>query len=262
MIDEGLDLDSKLQLALVGYGHLGKRHFDKLKQLGQYAECRAIVESDREKRKIIEENIPGQKVVSSVDEVIGSIDGALVVSPTSTHYDIVKALLQENKHVFCEKPLTATLEQALLLQRLNVFERNILQVGHSERYHQIWEQIESYRSFLTPPCSVRINRYAPFKKRAMDVDVVFDLMIHDLDLLQFLFKRKPQVLRTKGHKIKTDKWDHVSAELGLGSGYSCSYNRLTQSCKRREKLGDYFICRLSLYRSFKSSNFHFPSSQR
>ena len=210
-------METKLQLALVGYGHLGKCHFAKLKQLEQYAECKAIVESDGEKRRIIQEGIPGQRVVSAIGEVIDNIDGALVVSPTSTHYDIVKVLLQENKHVFCEKPLTATLEQALLLQRLDVFERNILQVGHSERYHQIWEQIESFRSFLVPPCSVRINRYAPFKRRAVDVDVVFDLMIHDLDLLQFLFKRRPQVLHTKGHKIRTDKWDYVSAELALGS---------------------------------------------
>ncbi|MCY4523163.1 MAG: Gfo/Idh/MocA family oxidoreductase [Halobacteriovoraceae bacterium] len=209
-------MGDKLQLALVGHGYLGSLHFTKLKQLNAYADCYAVVETDERKKLIIQKNFPGIKVVSDIGEVLDNIDGALVVSPTSTHYEIVKILLEHDKHVFCEKPLTATLQQALLLQDLHSFQKSILQVGHSERYHQIWELIASYRSFFTPPCSVRINRYAPFKKRAVDVDVIFDLMIHDLDLLKFLFKREPKILRSKGYKIRTNKWDHVSSELSLG----------------------------------------------
>lgn len=215
---------------MIGMGHLGKWHFQKLRQLDQYASCAVIVEKDQKKINDIRKKLPSQNVTCHLDRIIKDIDAALVISPTTTHYEIVKLLLEEEKHIFCEKPLTDTLAKAKELERLAEQKKDnvIVQVGHSERYHQIWKEFDSYRPLLGPPCTVRINRVTPFKGRSTDVDVIFDLMIHDLDLLLFLFGERPQTFHSHGYKIRTEKWDYITSELflpNLGIGVHMTASR-------------------------------------
>ena len=182
---------SKIKVAIVGYGHLGKWHAEKAKSFPELSELKYIVEKFPAGIEAAKMAHPDVLVVDDISKAIHDIDAAFVVTPTSFHYEIVEYLLKNNKHVFCEKPLTETTAQALKLKELLVGKDLVLQVGHSERFHQAWERKENYKQFFNSPAHITLKRVAPFKGRATDVDVVQDLMIHDLDLLVYLFGETP-----------------------------------------------------------------------
>ena len=206
---------SKVNVAVVGYGHLGKWHTQKSSQL-ENSNLVAIVEPYEKNQIAAKETYPGVIVTGSLDDVLDKVEAVIIVTPTSTHHELVKKCLSAGKHVFCEKPLCSTMEEVLDLEPL--VKEQIVQVGHSERCHQAWELLSSKFNELTGKKTIRIERYAPFKGRATDVDVVQDLMIHDIDLMLYLFQQKPVSVTSIGHKIRTDKWDHVTSHFVLESG--------------------------------------------
>jgi predicted dehydrogenase len=205
----------KVKVAVVGYGHLGKWHCQKVEAHKDVAEFVAIVEKFPAGQEAAKTNHPNVRVVSSLDEIIHEIDAAFVVTPTSTHFELVKYLIENKKDIFCEKPLCSNDSEAKILNELALQNNCFIQVGHSERFHQAWDVLRDQFQNLKPPFSVRINRVAPFKGRATDVDVVQDLAIHDLDLLLHLFKQKPLEIKAQGYKIRTRNWDHVALDIKL-----------------------------------------------
>lgn len=205
----------KVKVAVLGYGHLGKWHCQKVEANNEVAEFVAIVEKFPAGQEAARVNHPNVKVVSDIKEIINEIDAAVVVTPTSTHFELVSYLLQNNKNVFCEKPLCSNDDEAKKLLEIASGKNVVLQVGHSERFHEAWDKLRDGFQKLTPPYTVRINRSAPFKGRATDVDVVQDLAIHDLDLILHLFKQKPVSVSATGYKIRTTNWDHVSIHLTM-----------------------------------------------
>jgi predicted dehydrogenase len=208
----------KVKVAVLGYGHLGKWHCQKVAAHSEVAEFVAIVEKFPAGQEAARSNHPGVKVVSDIKEVINEIDAAFVVTPTSTHFELVSYLLEQGKHVFCEKPVCSNDAEAVRLRALAKNKNLIVQVGHSERFHEAWDLLkEKFRSLPTP-YTIRINRVAPFKGRATDVDVVQDLAIHDLDLLLYLFNERPLSITAHGHKIRTKNYDHASLLLELEKG--------------------------------------------
>lgn len=207
---------NKVRVATLGYGHLGRWHAQKAAQL-ENCELVAIVESFGPNKEKAKEAHPETKIVDDVSEVIEDIDAVVIVTPTSTHYELAKDLLKSGKHVFCEKPLTATLDQALSLKE-EIKPGQVLQVGHSERCHKVWELLSPDFASLKGAATLKIERVAAFKGRATDVDVVQDLMIHDLDLALFLLKKKPVSVKAYGHKIRTGKWDQVNAVIDFEDG--------------------------------------------
>ncbi len=207
---------SKVKVAVIGYGHLGKWHTQKAAGL-ENSELVAVVEPFEANKKTASETYPGVKVVDKIEDVINEIDAAVIVTPTSTHYELTKYLLQKKKHVFCEKPLCSTVDQARDLKNY-LADGLTLQVGHSERCHQAWERLSDKFQSIKGKKTVKITRFAPFKGRATDVDVVQDLMIHDIDLMLFLFKNQPMSVSSIGHKIRTDKWDHVTSHFYFENG--------------------------------------------
>jgi predicted dehydrogenase len=209
---------SKIRVAVLGYGHLGKWHCQKVEANQEVADFVAIVEKFPSGQEAAQKNHPHVKVVSDIQEIINEIDAAFVVTPTSTHFELVKYLLENGKHVFCEKPVCSNDQEASRLQAVALDKNVVLQVGHSERFHEAWEKLKPQFDQLTPPYTVRINRVAPFKGRATDVDVVQDLAIHDLDLLMYLFKQKPISIKASGLKIRTDKYDHANIDVQLEGG--------------------------------------------
>lgn len=205
----------KVRVAVLGYGHLGKWHCQKVDALKDMAEFVAIVEKFPAGQVAAKTNHPGVKVVNDIKDVINEIDAAFVVTPTSTHFELVKYLLENNKHVFCEKPVCSNDEEASKLREIAADKNVVIQIGHSERFHEAWDKLgEKFRSLETP-YTVRINRVAPFKGRATDVDVVQDLAIHDLDLVLHLFKQKPVSIDAHGFKIRTSNWDHAHIHVEL-----------------------------------------------
>lgn len=210
-------MGSKVQVALIGYGHLGKWHAQKAFE-SRSAELVAIVEPSDAQAKKAKEAYPNVIVVSKLAEIISKIDAALVVTPTSFHFEYLADLIKENKHVFCEKPVVETAAQSDEILKALSSKNLIVQAGHSERLHLVWEKVKENASFFCETGLIHINRLAPFKGRATDVDVVQDLMSHDLDLLLYLFKEKPISLKATGLKIRTTKWDYVQATLSFKSG--------------------------------------------
>lgn len=206
---------NKVRVAVIGYGHLGKWHCQKAEAHADAAEFVAIVEKFPAGQEAAQAAHPKVRVVSDIKEVIQDIDAAFVVSPTSTHFELVKYLLENKKHVFCEKPLCSNDAEASQLKEIALKTNVVLQVGHSERFHEAWDKLKTKFQNLTPPYTIRINRSAPFKGRATDVDVVQDLAIHDLDLVMFLFKQRPIQVDATGVKIRTTKWDHANIHLKL-----------------------------------------------
>lgn len=209
----------KVRVAVLGYGHLGKWHCDKAAAHSDVAEFVAIVEKFPTGQEAARAKHPDVKVVSDIDEVINDIDAAVIVTPTSTHFELVSKLLKSGKHVFCEKPLCSNDQEALKLREIVANSQLVLQVGHSERFHQAWEMLKEDFSKLKAPYTVKINRFAAFKGRATDVDVIQDLGIHDLDLVNFLFPHKVKSIKTQaGYKIRTSNWDHALIDLKLEGG--------------------------------------------
>jgi predicted dehydrogenase len=206
---------NKVNVAVIGYGHLGKWHTQKAHGIDN-SNLIAIVEAYEPNQKAAKEAYPDVKVVSSVSEVMDEIDAAIIVTPTSTHYELVKELLQNDKHVFCEKPLCSTHEETVDLK--NYLKEQTVQVGHSERCHQAWDKLKNQFAKDTSKKTIKITRIAEFKGRATDVDVVQDLMIHDIDLMLYLFNAKPVKVSSLGHKIRTTKWDHVTSHFYLDNG--------------------------------------------
>ncbi|MEX0798578.1 MAG: Gfo/Idh/MocA family oxidoreductase [Bacteriovoracaceae bacterium] len=206
----------KVKVASVGYGHLGRWHAQKADQL-ENCELVAIVEPYQANKDKAQEAFPKVKVVNDIEEVLDSIDAAVVAAPTSLHHQLVKFLLENGKHVFCEKPLCSTLKEAQEL-KAHLNDNLVLQVGHSERCHQAWEILADEFDAIKGPATLKIERVAAFKGRATDVDVVQDLMIHDLDLALYLLKKKVKSVKAYGHKIRTGKWDQVNAILNFEDG--------------------------------------------
>lgn len=207
---------SKIKVATIGYGHLGRWHAQKAANLEQ-AELVAIVEPSEEGKLKAREAHSGVKIVNDISEVISDIDAAIIVTPTSTHFELTKYLLEQGKHVFCEKPLCSTYSEVLQLKE-HLQKDKVLQVGHSERCHQAWELLTKDFSEINSHFSLKLNRVAAFKGRATDVDVVQDLMIHDIDLVLYLFKKRPIRLKAFGHKIRTGKWDSATCLLEFEDG--------------------------------------------
>lgn len=207
---------SKVKVATIGYGHLGRWHAQKADQLDS-CELVAIVESYGPNKEKAKEAHPNTKIVDDIKEVMDEIDAAVIVTPTSSHFELTKTLLENGKHVFCEKPLTSTLKEANALKDF-IKEGQVLQVGHSERCHQAWEILKSDIDSVKGAATLKIERVAPFKGRATDVDVVQDLMIHDLDLALFLLGKEAKSVKAYGHKIRTGKWDQVNAVVEFKDG--------------------------------------------
>lgn len=206
----------KVRVATIGYGFLGKWHAQKAAALNEFCDLIAIVEKFPAAQAAAAAAHPGTKIVESWQSIADSIDAAVIVTPTSLHFSVAKELLEAGKHVFCEKPLCSTSDEARILEKMAKDKNLVLQVGHSERCHAAWNELKL--KDLKGPLHLRIDRYAPFKGRATDVDVVQDLMIHDIDLMLWLFGRQVKSVSAHGFKIRTQHWDHVTAHFELEDG--------------------------------------------
>lgn len=202
-----------LNIAIIGHGSLGKWHAEKVETNTSVNLC-AIVDTNKNLLKNIQKKHPGTKVFESLQGLnLKEIHGVIVATPASTHYELVTFFLKNGIHVFCEKPLCTTLEEAT---KIGCFlsPNLVLQIGYSERFHLIWKILKEDLSKTTGPYLMTFNRFSPFKGRNTDIGVVEDLMTHDLDLLHFLFPDfSISEVRVKGRKQKTQYFDHVQAQI-------------------------------------------------
>jgi predicted dehydrogenase len=148
-------------------------------------------------------------------DAIQLCDGAVIASPTETHYTVGKAFLEAGKHVFMEKPVTVLPEETQDLINTADKRKLVFQIGHLERFNPAFTRA---LQFIQKPLLIEASRMSPFTGRSTDVDVVLDLMIHDLDLVLSLVNEEIQQVSAQGICFMTDKLDAVNARIEFAGG--------------------------------------------
>lgn len=203
----------KVRIGIIGVGYLGTQHARILSYLEE-AELKGVADVDFKKAVEIG-NRHGVEYFENFEDMLDEIDAAIVATPTSEHFSISMRLLKEGKSVLVEKPITETVEQAEQLVAKAKKSGAILQVGHLERFNPAVEAIENV---ISEPKFIEVQRLGSFSARSLDIDVVLDLMIHDLDIILALIKDEVKVIRSSGIHVLSEKIDIANARLEFKSG--------------------------------------------
>jgi predicted dehydrogenase len=184
---------SELRLGLVGAGYFGGRHAAALAGLPG-VRLVAVADADGVRAEALA-RAHGAEALARPDELARRVDAAVVATPASTHFEIARALLSAGVHLLVEKPLAATGAEAEALCALAVERGRVLRVGHLERFNPAFE---AFRARLQEPRWLRLERLGPDPGRGLDVDVIREVMIHDLDLLTALGLGAPELRSVQG----------------------------------------------------------------
>ena len=201
-----------LRIAVIGVGHLGKHHARILGGLDG-AQLVAVVDPDSERAAAAAG--PGVRALASHTDLLGEVDAVTIATPTELHHDIARAFLERGVSVLVEKPIARTVAEADALIAAATAAGATLAVGHTERYNPA---IATVMPFVTTPRFIEVHRLGAFPDRSLDIDVVFDLMIHDLDIILALVKSEPTAIEAVGVAVLTDKYDIANARLRFATG--------------------------------------------
>lgn len=209
-----------MKLAVIGAGHMGRFHAEKFSRLPG-VELAAVVDRDA-----------ARATVSDYRTVIGQIDAAVVAVPTDLHHEVARACLERGVHVLVEKPLAATLAEADDLVDLAAKKNLVLQVGHVQRYSSAFRALAAR---VDRPLYIDAERLAGFKQRGAEVDVILDLMIHDLDLALSLARVEVSAVSACGFRVLTSDIDIASARVEFANGCvaDLSSSRVSQAVVRK-----------------------------
>jgi len=217
-----------LRAAVIGAGAFGRNHVRVIGELPD-VQLAAIVDPDQSRLQPFSAD-PGVRLLTRIDDLIGIVDAAVIATPTNTHEAIAAKLLEAGIDVMVEKPIAATADAGDRLTRLAADRRRILQVGHLERFNPA---IAALGGVVTVPLFFEVHRLSVFTSRSLDVDVVLDLMIHDLDIVLTLSKETPSEIRAAGISVLSSTVDIANVRLAFPSG--CVAN-LTASRVSTEKV--------------------------
>lgn len=203
----------KLRGAVIGVGYLGTFHAQKL-AANSKCELVAVFDHSAEQSKKVAESLKTNSV-QNLDEIAKSVDFVTIAASTQAHFELAKFFLEKNIPVLVEKPIAATAELGLKLTELANKNKVIFSVGHVERFNPAYEYLKQN---FNDTKYLELNRLAPFRVRGSDVSVLHDLMIHDMDLVNFIFKQKIKKHMITGHNLIRSTVDDVSLRLELESG--------------------------------------------
>jgi len=202
-----------IRVGVVGVGYLGQHHVRNYAEMpGVRLEGVADVDPGRA-QEIAGRH--GVRVFRGYREMIPDVDAVSIVSPTVTHFEIAKDFLEQGVDVLVEKPMTETLAQAGELIRIADQNQRILQVGHIERFNGAVRELER---LVKNPGFIEVHRLSSFTGRATDVDVILDLMIHDIDIILSLVHSPVREIRAKGVPVITSNVDIANARLEFENG--------------------------------------------
>ena len=221
---------TKLRTAVIGVGYMGKFHAEKFAASGD-AQLVAVVDADGVRAAQIAGSL-GCGHATDYRQLLHRLDAACVAVPTERHHAVVRDCLEAGVHVLVEKPLSRTLEEADSLLELARARGLVLQVGHLQRFNPAFQALAAQGG---RPLFIDIERLAPFKARGTDVDVVLDLMIHDLDLVLALAKAPIEQVSASGFRVLTEAIDIANARIEFTDGCiaSVSASRVSQSPVRK-----------------------------
>jgi predicted dehydrogenase len=220
-----------LKIGVAGAGHLGKVHIKILKELSALYNLVGFYDSDPNSAKEVELTF-GIPAFESVESLIEQVDCLAVVTSTLSHFEVAKCAIQARKHVFIEKPLTETIEEAKKLQRLVQEADIIAQVGHVERFNPGFIAAQKY---LDRPMFIETHRLAQFNPRGTDVPVVLDLMIHDLDIILSIVKSNVKKVSASGVAVISDSHDIANARVEFDNGCVANITASRISLKNMRK---------------------------
>lgn len=220
-------------VGVVGTGYLGRLHARVLTEMPE-AIAVGFVEPNDEIAAEISANLK-LKRYASVADLAKEVDAAVVATPTTLHFEVAKQLLESGCDVMIEKPITATVEEARRLIDIAAGRERIIQVGHVERYNPA---VTAVASTLRDVRYVEAERLGVFVGRSLDVDVLLDLMIHDLNLVLSLLGQQVVDIRAVGVPVLTDKVDlaNVRLELANGAVANLTASRVSQDRVRKVRL--------------------------
>ena len=219
-----------LKVGVLGAGHLGKIHLRLLKQSEKY-NLVGFYDANEENGKKVEAEF-GYKFFNSIDALIEAVDMVDIVTPTLSHYDCAKQAIAKSKHVFIEKPITNTVEEAEHIREL-LAEHNLRgQVGHVERFNPAYLAVKDE---INSPMFIETHRLAEFNPRGTDVPVVLDLMIHDIDIILSVVKSKVKSVSASGVAVISDTPDIANARLEFENGCVANLTASRISLKKMRK---------------------------
>lgn len=218
-----------IKVGVIGAGHLGKIHLNILSK----SDFNLIGFHDTDvvnSEKLASEK--GYVFFKEIDSLINLIDAAVIVSPTTTHFEIAKKCINNGNHIFVEKPLTTNSKEARIINKL-ANEKNIIgQVGFVERYNQAFI---SCREFIDQPKFIESHRLSDFNPRGTDVSVIMDLMIHDIDIILNINQSKVKKIDASGVSIISSTPDIANARIEFENGCIANLTSSRISLKKMRK---------------------------
>jgi len=224
----------KIRIGVVGVGHLGEIHVRNLKNITHdtpYVEFAGIFDVNLARAEEIGERYK-VRVFSTYRDLLDSVDAVICVVPTQFHYQVGKEALESGKHLFLEKPMAKSYEEAEEILALSKKKGLILQIGHVERFNPAFTAVARY---IERPLFAEIHRLSIFNPRGVDVDVILDLMIHDIDIVLLFFKEEPVSIDAVGAPIVTEKIDIANSRLTFPSGAVATLTASRVSFKKIRK---------------------------
>jgi len=222
---------SKISTAVVGVGYLGKFHAEKYAD-SEKSTLVAVADIDKGRAESVARQL-GVAAFSDYRELLGRVQCVSVAVPTRLHYEVASDLLKGGVDVLVEKPIASDIHQGRELVNLAGAQGLVLQVGHLERFNPAIRRLENV---IRGPRFVECHRLAPFVERGTDVDVVLDLMIHDIDVIASLVRSTVDRVEAVGVAVLTDKPDIANARITFSNGCIANVTASRVSIKRERKI--------------------------
>ena len=224
---------SKIKTAVIGVGYLGKFHADKYANLAN-SELVAVVDANQEVANTIADKLKVE-ALTDYQPLLGKVDAVSIAAPTTLHFQIAKDFLSNGAHVLIEKPITVTVAEADELIELAKANGKLIQVGHLERFNAA---ILDLAEVLDKPVFIESHRLAPFNPRATDVNVVLDLMIHDIDIILDIVRSDVKCINASGTPVLTNSTDiaNVRIEFENGCVANVTASRVSKKTERKMRL--------------------------
>ena len=220
----------KIKIGVLGAGHLGKIHIRLLKEIEDY-ELIGFYDPDSLNAAKVESEY-GLKRFTDMEELITMVDAVDIVTPTLSHFDCAYLALKQSKHIFIEKPMTSSMQEARKLLEL-IKEAGVkAQIGHVERFNPAFLAVKDY---AMNPMFIETHRLAQFNPRGTDVSVILDLMIHDIDIILKMVGKDVKHIAASGVPIISDSPDIANARLEFVNGAVANVTASRISMKNMRK---------------------------
>jgi predicted dehydrogenase len=220
-----------LKIGVFGVGHLGKFHLNNWKNIEDVEIVGFYDPNDQAAAEVSEKY--GLKRFQDPEDLVVQIDAADIVAPTTFHFDLCKLALKNGKHVFVEKPMADTMEQAREILQLVKESKVKFQVGHVERFNPAFLALKEAR---LNPMFIEVHRLAQFNPRGTEVSVILDLMIHDIDIILHLVKSDVKNIYASGVAVMTETPDIANVRIEFNNGCVANLTSSRISMKRMRKI--------------------------